>query len=41
MNNSDTWILWHQRLGHLSVENMKNVRVSDFELNKDKLIKEF
>ena len=41
MNNSDTWRLWHQRLGHLSVKNMKNVRASDVEFNKDKLIKEF
>ena len=41
MNNSVTSRLRHQRLGHQSVENMKNFRASDVEFNKDKLIKEF
>ena len=41
MNNSDTWRLLYQKLGHLSVENMKNVRTSNVEFNKDKLLKEF
>jgi hypothetical protein len=38
---NNKWKLWHLRLGHLSIDNMKKVKAQDIEFNKDKLISEF
>jgi hypothetical protein len=37
----DKWKLWHCRLGHLSVNNMKKIKAEDVEFNKDNKIEEF
>ena len=35
------WKLWHCRLGHLSVNNMKKINAEDIEFNKENMIDEF
>ena len=39
--NIDKWKLWHLRLGHLSIDNMKKIRSEDVQFKEEKYVHQF